>query len=283
MSFPRPLLNVDLHSHSTVSDGVLSPQAVAQRACDAGVELWALTDHDVIDGQSSARAAAQELGIRYVTGVEISVTWANRTVHIVGLNFDPDCAALRDGLAQTRKGRIARAQEMGRQLAKAGIPDAYEGALRYANNPDLISRTHFARYLIERGLVKTVSDVFTRYLVEGKPGYVSHRWATLSDAVSWIQAAGGTPVIAHPGRYRYTPTEFPVLFDEFKSLGGNAIEVITGSHTPDQFRLYAEIARRYGFRASRGSDFHDPAQPHTRLNALPPLPDDLTPVWNDWL
>jgi predicted metal-dependent phosphoesterase TrpH len=151
------------------------------------------------------------------------------------------------------------------------------------HTPELISRTHFARYLVERGFAKTISDVFTRYLVEGKPGYVPHRWATLPDALNWIQAAGGTPVIAHPGRYRYTPVEFSTLFDEFKSLGGNAIEVVTGSHTPDQFRFYAEIARRYGFRASRGSDFHDPAQPHTRLNALPPLPDGLTPVWNDWL
>jgi 3',5'-nucleoside bisphosphate phosphatase len=277
------MINADLHCHSTVSDGLLSPQAVAQRACDGGVTLWALTDHDEISGQQAAREAAEALGMRYVGGVEISVTWASRTVHIVGLNVAPTCTALIEGLARTRHGRIGRAQEIGRQLALAGVPGAYEGALKYVGNPDLISRTHFARHMVDSGLAKSVSDVFARYLAEGKPGYVPHRWAALPDALNWIKAAGGTPVIAHPGRYKYTPVEFAALFDEFKSLGGNAIEVVTGSHAPDQFREYAEVARHYGFRASRGSDFHDPAEPYTVLGGLPQLPPDLTPVWHDWL
>jgi predicted metal-dependent phosphoesterase TrpH len=276
------MINADLHCHSSVSDGLLPPRSVAQRAHAGGVTLWALTDHDELSGQPAARAAAEELGMRYVAGVEISVTWAGRTVHVVGLNLDSECPELVAGLARTRHGRTARAQEIGRQLALAGVPGAYEGALKYVGNPDLISRTHFARHLVESGAAKSVSDVFSRYLGDGKPGYVPHRWASLPDALSWIHAAGGTAVVAHPGRYQYTPLEFAALFDEFKSLGGNAIEVVTGSHTPDQFREYAEVARRYGFRASRGSDFHDPAEPYTVLGGLPQLPADLTPVWQDW-
>jgi predicted metal-dependent phosphoesterase TrpH len=283
MSLENTMINVDLHCHSTVSDGLLPPSDVARRAHDGGVTLWSLTDHDEIGGQAAAREAAESLGMRYVNGVEISVTWASRTLHMVGLNVDIACAALTQGLEQTRHGRLARAQEIGRQLALAGVPDTYEGALKYVGNPDLISRTHFARHLVESGVAKSVSDVFARYLSEGKPGYVPHRWASLPDAVSWVKAAGGTPVIAHPGRYRYTPLEFAALFDEFKSLGGDAIEVVTGSHTPDQFREYADVARRYGFRASRGSDFHDPAESYTVLGGLPQLPADLTPVWQDWL
>jgi predicted metal-dependent phosphoesterase TrpH len=283
MSLENTMINVDLHCHSTVSDGLLAPSDVARRAHDGGVTLWALTDHDEIGGQVAAREAAESLGMHYVNGVEISVTWASRTLHMVGLNVDITCAALTQGLKQTRHGRLARAREIGRQLALVGVPDSYEGALKYVGNPDLISRTHFARHLVESGVAKSVSDVFARYLSEGKPGYVPHRWASLPDAVSWVKAAGGTPVIAHPGRYRYTPLEFDALFDEFKSLGGDAIEVVTGSHTPDQFREYADVARRYGFRASRGSDFHDPAEPYTVLGGLPQLPADLTPVWQDWL
>jgi len=277
------MINADLHCHSTVSDGLLAPEAVARRARDGGVTLWALTDHDELGGQLAARETAQALGMQYVAGVEISITWAGRTVHIVGLNVDPQCPALVDGLARTRNGRVARAEEMGRRLAAVGVAGAFEGALKYATNPDLISRTHFARHLVAVGAAKSVGDVFDRYLSEGKPGYAPHRWASLPDAVGWILAAGGTPVVAHPGRYKYSQLEFAAFFDEFRSLGGDAIEVVTGSHTPDQFREYAEVARRYGFRASRGSDFHDPSDAYTPLGGLPQLPDDLTPVWKDWL
>ena len=277
------MINADLHCHSTVSDGLLAPEAVARRAHDGGVTLWALTDHDELGGQLAARETAQALGMQYVAGVEISITWAGRTVHIVGLNVDPQCPALVDGLARTRNGRVARAEEMGRRLAAVGVAGAFEGALKYATNPDLISRTHFARHLVAVGAAKSVGDVFDRYLSEGKPGYAPHRWASLPDAVGWILAAGGTPVVAHPGRYKYSQLEFAAFFDEFRSLGGDAIEVVTGSHTPDQFREYAEVARRYGFRASRGSDFHDPSDAYTPLGGLPQLPDDLTPVWKDWL
>lgn len=275
-------MKVDLHCHSNVSDGVLAPAAVATYARKGGVDAWALTDHDEVGGIKAARAKAEDLGMRFVSGVEISVTWAGETVHLVGLRIDEDNPTLLDGLAATRNGRDARGREIAAQLDKAGIPNAYEGALKYVGNPDLLSRTHFARYLCETGACSTTSEVFRRFLTEGKPGYVPHRWATLADAMGWIRAAGGIPVIAHPGRYRFDATAEGALFDEFKQLGGNAIEVVTGSHTPDQYATYAEVARRYGFLASRGTDFHAPGESRVEFDRLPPLPAGLTPVWHDW-
>ena len=272
-------MNADLHCHSTVSDGQLAPAEVAARAHAGGVTLWALTDHDQLGGQREARAAAEALGMGYLGGVEISVTWAGRTVHIVGLNVDVDNQELIDGLADTRSGRRARGEAIGEALAAVGIPDAYEGALQYVNDPAMISRTHFARYLVDKGYAESTSDVFSKYLGDGKPGYVGHRWSKLADAMKWIKAAGGEAVIAHPGRYDFSPVEFAAFFDEFIQLGGRAIEVVTGSHTPDQYREYAEVARRYGFYASRGSDFHAAGEGRIDLGQLPPLPADLKPVW----
>ncbi|BBE09365.1 PHP domain-containing protein [Mycoavidus cysteinexigens] len=277
------MLNADLHCHSNCSDGVLTPAEVARYAYAGGVKLWSLTDHDELSGQHAAHQAATALGMQYVCGVEISVTWAERTVHVVGLNFNPDCAALVNGLAEARRGRVARAQAMATELAKVGIKDAYAGALRYASNPDLIARTHFARYLVEAGFAPSLPAVFKRYLIEGHPGFVPHCWAQLTDAISWINAAGGVAVLAHPGRYRFTPREFEILLTTFKELGGKAIEVITGSHTKQQYQEYAQIARHYGFWASRGSDFHAPKESRTALGSLPALPADLTPVWHAWL
>jgi len=275
-------MNADLHCHSTVSDGQLTPVDVARRAHANGVTLWALTDHDEVGGQDEARSAALALGMDYLSGVEISVTWAQRTVHIVGLGIDPTCDVLVKGLYATRNGRAARARAMSDALEKVGVHGAYEGALRYVSNPDLISRTHFARYLVEQGYAASTADVFDRFLGDGKPGYVPHRWAKLEDAVAWIRAAGGEAIVAHPGRYRYSPTEFDAFFGAFIDLGGRAIEVVTGSHTPDQYREYADVARRFGFEASRGSDFHGPGEGRIDLGALPPLPTDLTPVWQRW-
>lgn len=273
------ILNADLHCHSVVSDGTLTPEALAARAAANGVELWALTDHDEIGGQHRAAAAARENGMRYLTGTEISVTFAGETVHIVGLGFDADDAAMTEGLYDTRGGRGKRAQEMSEQLAKVGIQGAYEGALRFVGNPELISRTHFARFLVESGYCRDTAEVFRKYLTEGKPGYVPHRWATLKDAVTWITAANGLAVIAHPGRYRFTANEEYALFLEFKAHGGKAIEVVTGSHTPAEYVEYADKAMEFGFAASRGSDFHSPDESHCDLGKLPWLPGNLTPVW----
>ena len=276
---PKNILNADLHCHSIISDGTLTPEALAARAKANGVELWALTDHDEVSGQHRALEAAQLLDLPYLTGTEISVTFANETVHIVGLGFDPYNAALVQGLHDTRGGREERAREMAASLAKVGIHDAFEGALKFVGNPELISRTHFARFLVEAGVCRETSEVFRKYLTEGKPGYVPHRWATLKNAVSWITQAQGVAVIAHPGRYNLTPNEEYALFSEFKAHGGQGVEVVTGSHTRQEFVKYAETAQEFGLAASRGSDFHSPDESRTDLGALPPLPGGLTPVW----
>jgi predicted metal-dependent phosphoesterase TrpH len=273
------LINADLHCHSVVSDGTLEPEALAQRAKANGVELWALTDHDEVGGQQRAMAAAHELGLDYLTGCEISVTFAGTTVHIVGLGFDADDAALVHGLSATRGGRAERAQEMSAGLAKVGIHGAYEGALKFVGNPELISRTHFARFLVESGVCNDTYEVFRKYLVEGKPGFVPHRWAGLGDAVRWITQAGGTAVIAHPARYGFKPTQEYALFTEFIAHGGRAVEVVTGSHSAAEQVKYAEAAIEFNLLASRGSDFHSPAESRTDLGHLPALPGRLTPVW----
>ena len=272
-------MNADLHCHSTVSDGTLAPEALAARAKANGVELWALTDHDEIGGQQRAAAAAKKLGLPWLSGVEISVSFIDVTVHIVGLGFDADDAALAAGLAATRGGRRERALEMAASLAKVGILGAFEGALKYVGNPDLISRTHFARHLVETRVCADTSEVFRKYLTEGKPGYVPHRWATLGDAVRWIVDAGGLAVIAHPARYRFTANEEHALFTEFKAHGGRGVEVVTGSHSSAEAARYADAAAEYGMPASRGSDFHIPEESHTDLGTLPTLPATLTPVW----
>ena len=272
-------LNADLHCHSVVSDGTLSPEELAQRAKAQGVTLWSLTDHDEIGGQVRAAKAAAACGLDYLSGVEISVTFLHQTVHIVGLGFDVDNTALTEGLQQTRGGRSQRAMEMAADLARVGIQDAFEGALKYAGNPNLISRTHFARYLVETGVCKDTYEVFRKYLTEGKPGFVEHRWASLKDAVRWITQAGGMAVIAHPARYKFSANEELALFTEFKGHGGLGVEVVTGSHSNAESANYAATALEFGLAASRGSDFHSPEESRTELGALPDLPAELVPVW----
>lgn len=273
------ILNADLHCHSVVSDGTLSPEALAARAKANGVELWALTDHDEVGGVQRAARAAAAHGLPFLTGVEISVTFADQTVHIVGLGFDAEDTRLVAGLRATRGGRAERAQEMSEQLRQVGIAGAYEGALRYVGNPELISRTHFARFLVEAGVCSDTAEVFRRFLTEGHPGFVPHRWATLKNAVQWITDAGGVAIVAHPARYNFSANEEYALFSEFKAHGGRGVEVVTGSHSPSEYVKYAELATEFQLAASRGSDFHSPDESHTDLGALPWLPGALTPVW----
>ena len=274
-------LNADLHCHSTVSDGTLSPRQLAERAKANGVALWALTDHDELAGQHEAAAAARALQLDYLCGVEISVTFADQTVHVVGLGIDPDNAALRAGLAHTRGGRNRRARAIGDSLAAVGIDGAYEGAAALADNPDMVTRTHFARWMVMTGVCRDSHEVFRNYLIDGKPGYVTQQWATLRDAVAWIGGAGGLAVIAHPARYKYSANEEWALFEEFKAHGGRGVEVLTASHSPAEVVRYADSAREYGLLASRGSDFHSPDESRIELGALPPLPGGLTPVWSE--
>ncbi len=273
------LLNADLHCHSRYSDGTLTPTALAERASRNGVALWALTDHDETRGLAEAAAAATALGMGFLSGVEISVTFAGETVHIVGLGFDAADAELAQGLARTRGGRTARAHEMAEGLARVGLPGAYEGALRYVSNPDLMSRTHFARWLVDTGVCADTGSVFRRYLTEGKPGYVTHRWAALGDAVRWITQAGGLAVIAHPGRYKFSVNEEFALFSEFKAHGGRGVEVLTGSHSAADTLKYGAMAQEFGLLASRGSDFHSPGESRIDLGRLPDLAGTLQPVW----
>jgi len=272
----------DLHAHSTASDGLLSPAALVARAAARGVDVLALTDHDDTSGIAEAAAAASAEGLTLVPGVEVSVSWESHTIHLVGLAIDPANAVLSDGLAKIREGRDARALRIAESLAKAGIADAYAGARKYVTSDRLISRSHFARFLVERGHAKTTRDVFKRYLVPGKPGYVKHAWATLADAVSWIHAAGGQAVLAHPGRYRVTPTGMRRMLGDLREAGGDGLEVFTPLHTIAEAEEFARQARVFGLLASTGSDFHAPDESPLDIGALPPLPAGLVPVWSRW-
>lgn len=274
--------NFDLHCHSNISDGLLPPTEVVARAASQGVTVLALTDHDDVAGLEAARAAAVAHNLQLINGVEISVTWGSHTLHIVGLRIDPLHPVLRAGLESIRHGRCERAEKMAEQLGKAGIKDSLQGAYQHAGNKNLIGRMHFARYLVAQGIVKDVRTVFKKYLVQGKPGYVSHQWATLGDAVGWIVASGGQAVLAHPGRYQMGSGKMHELLEEFKHLGGAGIEVVTGSHTPEQYPLFANLAQKFGLLSSRGSDFHAPGEGYRDIGRLPALPEICTPIWHDW-
>ena len=274
-------LRYDLHCHSTYSDGLLKPADVARRAGVRGVDVLALTDHDETSGLAEARTAAQEAGVRLIDGAELSVSWRDITLHVVALGIDPNCEALGEGLETIRRGRTLRAQRMGEGLAEAGIADAYAGAMKFVTSDRLVSRTHFARFLVEAGHARDTRDVFRRYLVRGKPGFVAHQWATLAQAVGWIHAAGGQAVLAHPGRYE-VHGKMRELLAEFRDTGGDAIEVLSSSHTPAQYTEFARYARVFGMLASSGSDFHGPGESWADLGDMPPLPAGVTPVWKDW-
>lgn len=271
--------NFDFHCHSAVSDGLLPPAELARRAAGNGVDLWALTDHDDVGGLSEAAVAAKDVGMEFINGVEISIEWREVPVHIVGLGFDTAAPALCEGLHALRLGRVGRAQRMSDALAAIGIPGVFEGAMRYAGNPNLISRAHFARYMVEIGIAKDVQGVFQYYLTPGKPGYVDHRWATLEEAVAWINSAGGVAVVAHPGRYRMSGADLRRFLGEFKDVGGQGVEVVCGSHTTEHVLHFARLARHFEFHASRGSDFHGPEESYVDLGRLAALPEDLKPVW----
>ena len=282
------MLDYDLHCHSTVSDGTLAPAELVAYAASRGVKVLSLTDHDDLDGLAAARAAAAQHGIHFIDGVEISVTWREDvTIHIVGLNIDPAYAPLAQGLIDGRRGRVERAHRMADSLAAAGIGGAFEGAMRYVGNPEFIGRTHFARYLVETGHAKDIGSVFKHFLVKGKPGFVEHEWTTLAEAVEWIIGSGGVAVLAHPGRYTMgrKPLSRKAMRDllaEFTERGGRAIEVVSGSHTPQQCAEAAHLAQEFGLLASAGSDFHGPGESYRDMGRLPDLPVGCRPVWEAW-
>lgn len=271
----------DLHCHSTASDGELSPAELVQHAARQGVEVMALTDHDVTDGLAEAGAEAARHGIEFITGVEISVTWQKHLIHIVGLNFDPANEALQQGLASLRQTRQARGEEMAQRLAKAGIEGALEGAQAYSNG-QILSRTHFAQFLYNTGHVKSLQGAFDHYLGTGKSAYVASQWCSLEEAVGWIKGAGGVAVIAHPARYKLSATKLRALIEDFKSSGGLGFEVYSGSQALTENHNMADYARRHGLMASIGSDYHGPSQTWLGMGRLGPLPKDLTPIWHSW-
>jgi len=273
--------HIDLHTHSSASDGTLSPADLVRRAVAQGIRVLALTDHDTLDGIAEAREAAAGLDLLLIPGVEVSVSWGGRTVHILGLGVAEEDAVLLGGLEGIRAHREWRAREIGRRLARHGIEDAYEGA-RALSGGRLIGRTHFARLLVERGRAKRVRDVFKHYLVTGRPGHVAGEWASLEDAVGWIRRSGGQAVIAHPARYRLTRTRMLRLIGELRELGGVGIEVVSGSHSRDDSLTFARHAREQGLLASAGSDYHGPECPWIELGRLPPLPGGCRPIWHDW-
>ncbi|OJW85082.1 3',5'-nucleoside bisphosphate phosphatase [Thiobacillus sp. 65-1402] len=275
------MLNIDLHCHSNMSDGVLSPAEVVARAAANGVHALALTDHDDVAGIVAAQAVAETAGLRLIPGVEISVSWGGQTVHIIGLRIDPQHPELAAGLHGIRRGRVERARRMGDDLAQSGIAGAYAGACGYAANKQLVGRTHFARWLVAQGHVPDMRTAFRRFLTRGNPGYVEHQWTTLENAVGWIHASGGTAVIAHPGRYAFNARELHLLLDAFRALGGEGIEVISGSHHPTEYGKFADLARAFSLKASRGTDFHAPGE-GADIGRLPALPHYCQPVWQGW-
>ena len=272
---------IDLHCHSTVSDGVLTPTELVDYAAEKGIRVLALTDHDDLAGLAITRDIAEKHGMQFINGVEISVTWRRRTLHIVGLKINPEYMPLVEGLANIRAGRHTRAVGIAQALEKVGIHGALEGAYEYSKG-GIISRTHFARFLIEKGYAKDTKAVFKHYLVKGKPGYIEHQWASLEDAMAWIIGSGGVAVIAHPGRYDLGRVTMLELMHEFRALGGSAIEVVTGSHTVDQYQEFAKMAKSFDLASSMGSDYHGKGQAYIDMGRLPSLPSNCLPVWRDW-
>ncbi len=272
---------VDLHSHSTCSDGVLPPAALIARAAEQGVDMLAITDHDSTAGVAEARAAAAAAGLRLIAGVEISVSWQGKVIHVLGLNVDPAHPALADGLAAMAQVRMRRAERLGEKLEQAGVAGALAGARAQAGG-GIPGRNHFARYLVERGHARDLRRAFKRYLARGASCYVAAEWAGLDEALAWIAGAGGRAVVAHPARYQLTGAGLRRLLAAFKDAGGAGMEVISGMQSEDITATLAGHAQAFGLLASVGSDFHEPGA-GPELGRLPPLPAACTPVWDDWL
>jgi len=271
----------DLHSHSTASDGSLTPTQLVDLAAESGVSCLALTDHDGVDGIAEAVNAAKKNNIDLVPGIELSVSYQRKTIHIVGLQIDIDYKPLCEGIKKLQEYRLWRAEEIARRLAKVGINDALPGAWEYANG-NMIGRMHFAHFLIKNGYAKDTRSVFKKYLVKNKPGYIHGEWAELDEAVGWIVGAGGIAVIAHPARYPLKRNKLRKLVKEFKQLGGRGIEVVSATHSINDINTMACLACDYELHASVGSDFHDPDVAWNKMGKLPPLPEQCQPIWHLW-
>lgn len=268
----------DFHCHSTASDGALSPTELVQRAHQQGVTTLALTDHDTTAGLAEARAHAAEIGIRFIDGIELSTTWEGKCLHIVGLGIDPAYPPLAEAIRNLQFTRLNRAEQIALKLEKKHIPGAWE-AVQKAAGEGMITRTHFADFLLSQGYVSTQQEAFDLYLAKGKPAYVATPWAELSIGVNWIKQSGGIAVLAHPLRYDLTASWMRRLLAEFKAIGGQGIEVVTGRITDEEIKRVGDYARRFELAGSTGSDFHNPANQWVELGRLGQLPDGITPVW----
>jgi predicted metal-dependent phosphoesterase TrpH len=271
----------DLHTHTTYSDGTLTPTELVRRAVDHGVRVLAVTDHDETAALTEAKDAAEASGLRLVPGVEVSVTWERQTLHILGLGIDPADPGLNRGLAESREFRRWRAREIDRRLARKGIAGSLVGAQALMRG-NIVSRTHFARHLVQQGHVRNLQQAFKKFLGRGAPGHIPGQWMTLPRAVQWIRGAGGQAVMAHPARYKLGSQKLRRLFAEFKEAGGVGIEVVSGSQDADARFRFGELACRYDFLASVGSDYHGPEKPWVELGKLPALPERCIPIWRSW-
>lgn len=270
---------VDLHCHSINSDGAHSVVAVLDMVKQNGGKYIALTDHDTVCGVAEARSYAKSLELNFIAGVEISVTWNKTLIHILGLGIDENNQELIKNLEQLRSLRLSRGQKIAEKLAKLGIPNALEGALKYCSNENALSRTHFARFLVDNGYAKA-NRVFDKYLANGKPAYVAQEWTSLENAISWIKNSGGYAVIAHPSRYRLTHTKLQNLINDFKTAGGIGIEVISSSHSETDAMSIAQLANKNDLLGSIGTDFHNiDSYPRLRVGINYPLPSICKPIY----
>lgn len=285
----------DLHCHSNLSDGILSPEALVSRAKTQKVTTLSLTDHDTLAGVQRAQAQSLIEGIEFIPGIEFSSLWAGRGVHIVGLNIDPSAKSIVDAVFHQRKVRMDRAVEIGLRLENHGIESAYIGAKRIADadrGTDLVSditaedgvlgRPHFAKYLVQEGYVSNMNQAFKRYLGAGKPGDIKQVWPEIGDVVEWINGSGGCAVLAHPLKYKMTRTKLRALVSDFADVGGGALELISGKQPPGQAEDMAKIAIKYDLKGSCGSDFHVPGQAWQELGAFGQMPRSVEPVWSEW-
>ena len=275
-------MKIDLHSHTHYSDGHLSPKELIDRAHNMQVNVLAITDHDTVDGIQEAMdyQSVQKRAMQIMSGVEISTSWHNFDIHILGLNVDHNNAQFLARLDQQSKERDRRAQQMSDKLAKVGIENVFEDAKTLAGKGQ-ITRAHFARVLVERRVVKDFEAVFKKYLGKGKKAHVKPQWIVIEEAVTWIQDAGGKAVLAHPGHYDMTTKWLKRLVAEFANAGGDGMEVVHSHLTPERKKMLADLASEHNLQASSGSDFHYPNR-WTELGKNLKLPEQLVPIWSDW-
>ncbi len=269
---------VDLHMHSRYSDGSLDVPDLVRRAFGRGVRLMALTDHDNTAGLAAAASATRECGMVFLPGVEVSCQWNGVGLHVVGLGIDAGCPVLQEGLGKIMAFRDWRATEIGRRLAEGGMPGAEEGARSMAGSR-MVGRMHFARWLVQGEFCSDTAQAFELFLGSGRAAYVPSDWIPLPEAVSWIRAAGGLPVLAHPGRYRLSNPRLRALLSEFRDMEGAGLEVCSGSQGAGDREYLGRLARELSLAGSVGSDFHGPAYGHTDIGQLLPLPEGVEPVW----